>query len=196
MRTATAAPVTSLLGSLGLHAFAVLVLFLVVRNSAVQPDATRPRPDAWQGNAVEVDAIATPEAAPNIANAADSPIESAAAAAAVPAPNPAPPRPPPPPPEGTPARAPPPPAPPQPPAPADPPPPSREAASTGPAEPLAPSKPRPRPRPRPVPVTPASGAESRAEASTGSHQATTSAATGAFGAEGLPIGVRSLPGAF
>jgi hypothetical protein len=169
MRTATAAPVTSLLGSLGLHAFAVLVLFLVVRSSAVQRDATRPRPDAWQGNAVEVDAIATPEAAPSIANAADSAIESAAAAAAVAARTPAP---------------------------AEPPPPSPEAASTGPAEPPAPSKPRPRPRPRPVPVTPASGAESRAEASTGSHQATTSAATGAFGAEGLPIGVRSLPGAF
>jgi hypothetical protein len=166
MRTATAAPVTSLLGSLGLHAFAVLVLFLVVRTPGAQPDVPPPRPDAWQGNALEVDAIATPETTPNIENAADSPAESSAAAAQVAA--------------RTAALA-------EPPS---------ETASTVPAEPPVPSKPKPKPRPRPVPVTPAPGTESRSESSAGSHEATTSAATGAFGAEGLPIGVRSLPSAF
>src|SRR4051812_31820096 len=170
MRTATAAPVTSLLGSLGLHAFAVLVLFLVVRNSAVQPDATRPRPDAWQGTAVEVDAIATPEATPNIANAADSPTESVANAAPAAAQEPTPL-----------AHE-----------------PTTVAPASEPGEAPARPKPRPkqRPRPAPAPAVPAAGAESAAEPSTGSHAATTSAATGAFGSEGLPIGVRSLPSAF
>jgi len=170
MRTASAAPVTSLLGSLGLHACAVLVLFVAVRQPAVPPELPRERPDAWQGNAVEVDAVATPEATPNIANAADSPTESApnAAPAAVQTATPA-----------------------QPAAPTSEP-------GDAPTSPKPKPKPKPKPRPSPVaaPVSPRSGVEGAAEASTGSHEATSAPATGAFGAEGLPIGVRSLPSAF
>jgi hypothetical protein len=168
MRADAAAPVTSLLGSLGLHACAVLVLFVAVRKSVLPPDLPPERPDAWQGNAVEVDAIATPEATPNIANVADLPLESPANAA--PAPTPA-----------------------EPAAPAEPP---TAKRSTEPGETPAPPKPKPKPRPKPTPERPASAAESGAEASAGSHEATTAPATGAFGAEGLPIGVRSLPSAF
>jgi hypothetical protein len=163
MRSATAAPVTSLLGSLGLHACAVLVLFVAVRKPLSTPELA----DAWQGNALEVDAIATTEAAPNLANAADSPTEST--------------------PNATPAEA-------QPAVPAEPP---ATAISTAAREAPAPPKPKPKPHQNPVaPASPASGAESAAEAGTGSHEATTAAATGAFGAQGLPMGVRSLPSAF
>ncbi len=50
MSSANAAPVTSLLGSLGLHACAVLVLVVAVRKPA-DPLAPAPeRPDAWQGS--------------------------------------------------------------------------------------------------------------------------------------------------
>src|SRR4051812_24586505 len=169
MRTATAAPLTSLLGSLGVHVCAVLVLFVAVRNPTSQADVP-PRPDAWQGTAVEVDAIATPEATPNIANAADSPTESVANAAPAAAQEPTPL-----------AHE-----------------PTTVAPASEPGEAPARPKPRPkqRPRPAPAPAVPAAGAESAAEPSTGSHAATTSAATGAFGSEGLPIGVRSLPSAF
>jgi len=64
MRTASAATATSLLGSLGLHACAVLALFVAVRRAALQPAVPPTRPDAWQGNAVEVDAIENPLAGP------------------------------------------------------------------------------------------------------------------------------------
>ena len=168
MRTATAAPLTSLLGSLGLHACAVLVLLVAVRKPPPRPDTTPERPDAWQGNAVEVDAVATPEATPNIANAADAPTEATANAAPASATTPSP-------------------------AAAEP---ALAATST---EATEPPKPKPRPRrKRTVAVAvapPASGAEGAAEASTGSHDASSAAATAAFGAQGLPIGVRSLPSA-
>ncbi len=162
MRTATAGPVTSLLGSLGLHACAVLVLFVAVRQTVAPPELPTARPDSWQGNAVEVDAVATPESTPNIANGADSPLESAPNAA-------------------------------QPAAPTQP-----AVRTPEPADAPAPPKPKPKTRAKPAvaKVSSASGPEGAAETSTGSHEAKTAAATGAFGAEGLPIGVRSLPSAF
>ena len=166
MRTASVAPVTSLLGSLGLHACAVLVLFLALRKPVPPSDDAPERPDAWQGNAVEVDAIATPDGTPNIANAADSPTEAkpnaAPAAAQMPAA-------------------------------------SEPSAVVSPASVEASEPPKPKPKPRrkrAAPAAqPASGAEGATEASTGSHDASSAAATGAFGGEGLPIGVRSLPSA-
>jgi hypothetical protein len=167
MRTASVAPVTSLLGSLGLHACAVLLLFVAVRAPVTPPELPRERVDAWQGNAVEVDAIATPEATPNIANAADSPREAAGNVAPAVAQ----------PPMRTPAAT---------------------AITSESSEAPAPPRPRPKPRPKPALARPerALGTEGAAEVSAGSHDATSAAASGAFGAEGLPIGVRSLPSAF
>ncbi|HEX2671616.1 MAG TPA: hypothetical protein VHM25_12125, partial [Polyangiaceae bacterium] len=91
MRSASTAQITSLLGSVALHVCAVLVLVLAARRAQpVTAVATGERPDAWLGaSAVEVDAVATPEATPNIANAAssqESESESAAAIAHVPTP--------------------------------------------------------------------------------------------------------------
>jgi len=186
MRSASTAQISSLLGSVALHVCAVLVLVLAARRvEPVTPVAAAPeRPDAWLGaSAVEVDAVATPEATPNIANAAssqESESESAAAAANEPA----------------------------------------LAAPTSGAKPIVeadesahvapstapervavqPAKPKPAPRrPRPnKPASPSAGiAAARAPAAAdGSHEANTPAATGSFGSEGLPPGVRSLPGAF
>jgi len=171
MRSASAAPISSLLGSVGLHACAVLVLLLAARKPPPLPvPVSRDRPDAWLGaSAVEVDAIATPEESPNIANAASSPeSNSQPAAASEPA-----------------------------------------AASVANAEPQTPprerqpdAEPVPKPKPaRPRPRKPASRVAATALAATpatvdGSHEANTPAATGSFGSDGLPPGVRSLPSAF
>src|SRR6187431_2527350 len=75
MRSGSAAQLTSLGGSIGLHACAVLVLLLAARRPPPVPATAPPeRPDPWLGaSAVEVDAVATPDATPNIANAASSP---------------------------------------------------------------------------------------------------------------------------
>jgi hypothetical protein len=75
----------SLCGSVGLHACAVLVLLLAARKTPRSPLTTaRERPDAWLGaSAVEVDAVATPEATPNIANAESSPESESVAPSAV-----------------------------------------------------------------------------------------------------------------
>jgi len=82
MRSGTATQLTSLLGSAGLHACVVLVLVLAARRPPVPETAPPERPDAWLGaSAVEVDAVATPEATPNIANAASSPESEAQPAA-------------------------------------------------------------------------------------------------------------------
>src|SRR6187399_3644476 len=85
MRSAPAAQLTSLFGSVGLHACAVLVLLLAARRSPPAPVTAPPeRPDPWLGaSAVEVDAVATPEATPNIANAASSQESESESAAAV-----------------------------------------------------------------------------------------------------------------
>ena len=171
MRSASAAPLTSLLGSIGLHACAVLVFVLAARKPPPLPATAPPeRPDPWLGaSAVEVDAVATPEATPNIANAASSPESDSRPAAAVAA--------------------------------------ASEAAADTEAkpQPLAvehqpdaepapkPKAIRPRPRKPAKPATPIAAVPSAAE---GTHQADTPAATGAFGSEGLPPGVRSLPSAF
>jgi len=170
MRSASAAQFTSLLGSVGLHACAVLVFLLAARKPPPAPLTTSPeRPDAWLGaSAVEVDALATPEATPNIANAASSPESDSQPAVAASEPSLA-------------AEAKPQPAP-------------REHQPD--AEPVP--KPKPvhvRPRPR-KPASEATGIAAAATAAEGNHQANTPAATGAFGSEGLPPGVRSLPGAF
>jgi len=73
MRSASAAQFTSLFGSVALHACVMLVLVLAARrrpSAIAEPPA---RTDPWLGaSAVEVDAVATPEATPNIANAASA----------------------------------------------------------------------------------------------------------------------------
>ncbi|HEY3256757.1 MAG TPA: hypothetical protein VGJ91_22530 [Polyangiaceae bacterium] len=171
MRSASAAQLTSLLGSVGLHLCAVLVLVLAARRPPPVPvPAARERPDAWLGaSAVEVDAVATPEATPNIANAASSP-ESATEPASAAVDESA---------NGAEARP--------------------QTAAVQPP-PDADSQPLPKPvRPRPRPRKPASatpGLAATPAVAEGSHEANTPAATGAFGSEGLPPGVRSLPGAF
>ena len=170
MRSASAASVTPLLGSLALHACAVLVLLVAVRKPSEATQATPERADAWQGNAVEVDAVATPDTTPNIANAADAPSESTTNSS----PNE--------------ARA---------SEPEAPPPAVVSHEASEPATRTAPPRVRPKRRPKP-PAAPSPDAPSEAanEPSSGSHEANSAAATGTFGAEGLPIGVRSLPSAF
>ena len=170
MRSASAADLSSLFGSVGLHLCAVLVLLLAAHQPRPLPVAVpREQRDAWLGaSAVEVDAVATPEATPNIANAAsstDSESEPASAAVSEPA-------------TGTAAKP-----------------------RGAPVEAQANADPPPRPkpvRPRPPPRKPTSGSPGIAavHAQNGNHEANTAAATGAFGSEGLPLGVRSLPGAF
>jgi hypothetical protein len=68
MRSTIAGPVTPLLGSLGLHGGVALALLIAVRHPTRLPQLSRERPDAWAGNAVEVDAVATPETAPSLPN--------------------------------------------------------------------------------------------------------------------------------
>jgi hypothetical protein len=174
MRLATSGPVTPLLGSLGLHGGIALTLLLAVRHPAPIPQLPA---DAWTGNAVEVDAVASPEA-PNMPSTASSPANAE--------------------PETS-ERA---------PAPAEP-------AITEPVKSAAPDHAAPEhaapehaapraktatPRPRSTPSKPTSNADpasaqARAAEASGSNSASTPA-SGAFGAEGLPPGVRSLPSAF
>jgi hypothetical protein len=93
MRSAIAGPVTPLLGSLGLHGGVALALLVAVHHLTPLPRPERVRPDAWAGNAVEVDAVATPEvAAPNGAPAPDhaDPTDATEATAAGGVPGPAP----------------------------------------------------------------------------------------------------------
>ena len=170
MRSGSAAQLTSLFGSVGLHACAVLVLLLAARKPPPAPLPTAPeRPDAWLGaSAVEVDAVATPEATPNIANAASSPESDSQPAAAASEPSLAA--------EAKPQRTP--------------------VEHQPDADPTPKPKPvRPRPRPR-KPASEATGVAATAATGNGNHEANTPAATGTFGSEGLPPGVRSLPGAF
>ncbi|HWZ89161.1 MAG TPA: hypothetical protein VNW92_09935, partial [Polyangiaceae bacterium] len=70
MRSAIAGPVTPLLGSLGLHGALALALLLAVRHPAPLPQRTPERVDAWAGNAVEVDALATRDATANLPSGA------------------------------------------------------------------------------------------------------------------------------
>src|SRR5947209_775085 len=83
MRSAIAGPVTPLLGSLGLHGAIALAMLLAVRRPTPIPML---RADAWTGNTVEVDAVATPDAA-------SVPNSVAATAANTEAPTPEPPSP-------------------------------------------------------------------------------------------------------
>jgi hypothetical protein len=168
MRALPVFPVTPLLGSLGLHGALVLVLLLVVRRPLELVTTPRERPDAWAGNAVEVDAVATPDGVPNIPNAesplsaSPAPLEAAPAEAAKPT----------------------------------------EAALPPPAKTDADVLPTPK-RIRRAPrrsdadtaarPASASAAPSNADAD---HKPATQAATGAFGSNDLPPGVRSLPSAF
>lgn len=159
MRSALANPVTSLLGSLGVHACVALTLLLAVRPAVPRAPSDSPRADTWAGNAVEVDAVATPNtvaslpsgAAANPAStAADSPEPAPAATQAATALS------------STPNFAP---------------------KST--TEALVRHVSKASPRARAVVAT---------EASSGGVSA--ASASGAFGGEGLPPGVRSLPSAF
>jgi hypothetical protein len=171
MRSAIARPVTPLLGSLALHAGVALALLIAVHRPTRVAELEHTRPDAWLGNAVEVDAVATPEAAPNPpSNAAAAAPANPEATATTPEPASA---------TGTALMH------------------GEEAATErAPAKPtLIPTRVR---SPRVV-----NGASARAErvASTPSSEANsggpaTTQATGAFGSEGLPPGVRSLPSAF
>jgi hypothetical protein len=169
MRSASTAELSSLLGSVGLHVCAVMVLLVVARRPPpLSVPATRERPDAWLGaSAVEVDAVATPEATPNIANAASSTASEAESASAAS--------------ETTPSAE------------------AKPQAVPAEQHPEAASVPKPKPiraRPRKVASSAMTAAAAKAAPVDGSHEANTPAATGAFGSEGLPPGVRSLPGAF
>jgi len=180
MRLPTA-QITSLLGSLVLHACALLVFVLAARRQP--PSATlsaRERPDAWRGaSAVEVDAVATPDATPNLPNAANSPEIAAAPAAAVAS-------------EAASASD-------QKPrgakASAIPPDPATADAHVPSRAQIAKAAARER-RPRAPARASANLGAASAPATEGSHADNTPAATGAFGSEGLPPGVRSLPSAF
>ncbi|HYP75944.1 MAG TPA: hypothetical protein VER12_08320 [Polyangiaceae bacterium] len=84
MRSPPAAQLSSLFGSIALHVCLVLVLVIAARRSKTAAvDAAADRPDPWLGaSAVEVDALASPEAAPNIENAQGAPESNSTAAAA------------------------------------------------------------------------------------------------------------------
>lgn len=69
----SAGPIASLLGSLGLHACAVLLFVIAARQPVDRAPQGTERGDAWQGsNALEVDAVATPETEPNVPNVASA----------------------------------------------------------------------------------------------------------------------------
>lgn len=167
MRVASRVPVTSLLGSLGLHTCALLVLLLGARKLPPSTPPTAQHRDAWSGNAVEVDAVATPEATPNLGNIANAPALTQPNAGA----------------DANSANA-----------------PTVGTLANTAAQPSATTPARQQPNLKPKPPTPtrsaSSGAVSAAVHADGSHDASTAPATGAFGAEGLPPGVRSLPSAF
>ncbi len=169
MRTLLAGPVTPLLGSLGLHGCALVLLVLAVRRPLQLTQVSTTHAEAWAGNALEVDAIATPDGVPSMPNN-ESP-EPAAPSAPAQAP-----------PEPT--------APPPTPAPA-------LVATSETVAPAAPPAPRKRihhvPRTVEAVATQSSAAASAVE---GTGKPNTVAATGAFGSSDLPPGVRSLPSAF
>jgi hypothetical protein len=167
MRSAIAGPVTPLLGSLGLHGAVALGLLIAVRHPARLPQRHLERVDAWAGNAVEVDAVATRDATANLPSGA--PVTAHAEAAQAREPVAAPP---------STARV-------------------NETDPAGPDQlaleraPVRPRVPRAQKPPEPsanAPAAPTSDSTSGAGSAT--------PATGAFGAEGLPPGVRSLPSAF
>jgi len=172
MRSLFAEEVAPLVGSLGLHA---MLLLAVVFAAHHRTRATEPMPgrDAWLGNAVEVDAVASPEVTPSLPSAASEAANNArgdsAAAATVPADAPR--------------------------ANAAPSPKTREPALIPPTA---------TPTPRPARLAKSNGAEPRSHGdpahgarTDGASAASTAApASGAFGGEGLPPGVRSLPSAF
>jgi hypothetical protein len=172
MRSALIGPLP-LLGSLGLHAAIALGFFLAVRHVPKLHEYRDARPDVWVGNAVEVDAVATPDEAANPSNAAvqAAPGETTAAASAPTAPAstaevaalPARPKP-----EEIAAE------------------PTRSKQSTA-----RDASQRATPQPK---NTKSSALPSSGDASERATQ--TAPASGAFGGEGLPPGVRSLPSAF
>jgi len=171
MRSLLAEEVAPLVGSLGLHAALVLAFVCATHPTTRAPEPARPQRDAWLGNAVEVDAVASPEGAPSpqrtATEASDgAPTENGGAvtpprAASAPV--------------ATPQVA-------------------SEASLGRRATAPAPKRPPPRAAKSPA-VEPSSGGKSatRAEGAAGS---TAAPAAGAFGGEGLPPGVRSLPSAF
>ncbi|HEY5375178.1 MAG TPA: hypothetical protein VIK01_15975 [Polyangiaceae bacterium] len=169
MRALPVGPVTPLLGSLGLHGCLVLALLIAVRRPLELASAPIERADAWAGDAVEVDAVATPDGVPNIPNA-ESPLALAPAAVAPPA-------------AATPAEVEPVPTP---------------APKADPESVPAPKKhvPRPLRHPNAEPAASPTPGSVTATAADGSGKPATQAATGAFGADELPPGVRSLSSAF
>jgi hypothetical protein len=171
MRSAIAGQVTPLLGSLGLHGAVALALLLAVRHSVHVAELEHARPDAWLGNAVEVDAVATPDPTPNVPSNAGAAVPTNAAATTA-TPEPA----------------------------------SAAARAVAKSEEPAPDRPTARPAPLPTqprtprplktqPAHPESAAGTPSPEANSGAPATTQA-TGAFGSEGLPPGVRSLPSAF
>jgi len=169
MRALPVGPVTPLLGSLGLHGCLVLALLIAVRRPLELVSAPLERADAWAGDAVEVDAVATPDGVPNIPNA-ESPLAAASAEAAEP-------------PGGTAA--------------AVPPLPTRVAKADPESLPARRKlAPRPLRHPNAEPAASATPGLVAATAVDGSGKPATQAATGAFGSDELPPGVRSLPSAF
>ncbi len=169
MRTASFGSALSLLGSLALHGSVVLVLFLAAHR---QPDVEalpQYRPDAWSGNAVEVDAVTGPEAenaAPAPGTPAPAEASEPSAALAAPA-------------EAIPSVA-------------------LGELPTEHAPPAQP-KPKPaRPRtPKPEAHAEPNSADSasRSEGASKSDAPNSGATSGSYGSQGLPPGVSSLPGA-
>jgi hypothetical protein len=167
MRSALTGPITPLLGSLGLHCSFVLVLLLAVRHPVAKLQAYPTRPDAWAGNAVEVDAVAMPDAVSNLPSdpppAAETEAAEQAAAKSL---------------ADTPAFV------------SEPSQPPKPAIRTMPKQPRAPRSAKVEsPSSADAPATPEANGS-------GITAATPAPATGAFGGEGLPPGVRSLPSAF
>jgi hypothetical protein len=168
MRSAIAGPVTPLLGSLGLHGGIVLTLLIAVRQPTPTSELHPERPDAWAGNAVEVDAVATPDATASIASvglgpATDRPLDETAAASLIPT-------------DSAVVK-------------------TESSSLDRPASKPASARPHLSRAPK---VTSENAARARATPASDAPAGTgaTTPASGSFGGEGLPPGVRSLPSAF
>jgi hypothetical protein len=72
MHAACRGSISSLIGSLGLHASGFLLLLIVAHKPPVPSRAHRERPDAWLGNAVEVEPLASSDQTPDTTRASSA----------------------------------------------------------------------------------------------------------------------------
>ncbi len=175
MRSLLAEDIAPLVGSLGLHALFVLAFVFATHHPPRRAAPIPERPDAWLGNAVEVDAVTAPEATPSTPSAASEAANVAPTAndSALTKPYA------------------------QPPAISDTgtPSPPKAAQPTG-AQPPLKARPARATKPRLESARGDQKSDAHAASENPSSASSAAPAVGTFGGEGLPPGVRSLPSAF